>query len=662
MRETGNAARSVSTVKSRAILIAAGLAAVGVVGSQAFAAAAVFTYTSGSTSNTSPGDLWSAGGTAWGNQVPASGIDNSLVFNVPTGTNTTRYTKDDLSTSPFQVNNLTFQGAGTASTTDTLNVLGNQINMVSSSSSAAPTIALNATKGTTTVVNVQNDLSLDANTTFTGAGNATYVFSGNIGGTGTLIKGNSSSDSASLILTGDVSNAATVTGGTLQIGNNGSTGSIAGDITVNTTASNALVFKRSDVYTYSGKIIGGISGARVTQAGSGTLVLTGTNTFTGPFSVSGTLQGADSTVYTTATANVRTVLGNNALLSVGNNSTTQLRANGNDDAGLQVLTFTNSIQGSGIAAFTVDVDRQAATGGTGKVLAISGSTAVSTNAVMNITGDHGFSLQLAALTVGGGATTGNLTLNPTTANVTVAGTVTTSNSAAPSLELGGISSANLISGAIIDGSGAKKLGLLKSNGSTWTLTSGASNFSGGTSITGGTLVLANSTGSATGSGAVSVAAGGTLAGNGRSSGPLTVSGSISPGTGGIDTLHTGSLSFTTGTYAAQINSTSLSADDVAVTGDLALLGGATLNLSDLGASKMAMNSVLTLLSYSGTYDGGTFTGYANNSQFVLGTNTFKIDYGTGTNSAITLTAVPEPASLAVVGLAGAALLRRRRRA
>jgi len=73
--------------------------------------------------------------------------------------------------------------------------------------------------------------------------------------------------------------------GTLQIGNGGTLGSIAGDI----SDGGIVTFDRSDAYTYSGKIwdIGSLR-----QVGTGTLVLTGANTYTGPtiIAASSTLQ------------------------------------------------------------------------------------------------------------------------------------------------------------------------------------------------------------------------------------------------------------------------------------------------------------------------------------------------------------------------------------
>jgi len=62
--------------------------------------------------------------------------------------------------------------------------------------------------------------------------------------------------------------------GTLQIGNGGTTGSVVGDITDNSQ----LVFNRSDTYTFSNVASGS---GRLLQFGTGRLILTGTNTYTG---------------------------------------------------------------------------------------------------------------------------------------------------------------------------------------------------------------------------------------------------------------------------------------------------------------------------------------------------------------------------------------------
>ncbi|MBW5814647.1 autotransporter-associated beta strand repeat-containing protein, partial [Yersinia kristensenii] len=106
---------------------------------------------------------------------------------------------------------------------------------------------------------------------------------------GGVISGSGSLNQAGndvLTLTGDntFTGATTISAGTLQIGNGGTTGSVAGDIINNS----ALSFNRSDALTYGGVISG--SGSLV-KAGNDVLTLTGNNTFTGDTTISaGTLQ------------------------------------------------------------------------------------------------------------------------------------------------------------------------------------------------------------------------------------------------------------------------------------------------------------------------------------------------------------------------------------
>ena len=96
-----------------------------------------------------------------------------------------------------------------------------------------------------------------------------------------------------LILTADntYTGGTTVAAGTLQIGNGGTTGSVAGDIA--TANSTYVAFNRSDDVTFSGTISG--AGSLIKQE-AGTLTLTGNNTYTGGTVVeAGTLQIGNGT-------------------------------------------------------------------------------------------------------------------------------------------------------------------------------------------------------------------------------------------------------------------------------------------------------------------------------------------------------------------------------
>lgn len=165
---------------------------------------------------------------------------------------------------------------------------------------AAGTVVLNATNtytGGTTILS-GGRLTLGAGgTSGSVAGNIvnngtlvfnrsdTVIFAGNISGTGGLSKMAPGSGSGTLILTGDNSYTGTTQFlGTLQIGNGGTTGSIAGNVNNQGT----LIFNRSDDVTFGGASSG--SGGMI-KRGAGTLTLTGSNAITGIFNVEeGTLR------------------------------------------------------------------------------------------------------------------------------------------------------------------------------------------------------------------------------------------------------------------------------------------------------------------------------------------------------------------------------------
>ena len=121
-----------------------------------------------------------------------------------------------------------------------------------------------------TTGDLAGNVSNSANMAFYRTDSSGYVFGGTISGTGSVdILGGKTIFTANHSYTG----LTTINGGaTLQLGNNTSTGSIVGDVVDNGT----LAFNRSDTLTYAGKIYG--TGG-VTQAGSGTTVLSGSNTY-----------------------------------------------------------------------------------------------------------------------------------------------------------------------------------------------------------------------------------------------------------------------------------------------------------------------------------------------------------------------------------------------
>ena len=94
-----------------------------------------------------------------------------------------------------------------------------------------------------------------------------------------------------VILTADntYSSATFISGGTLQVGNGGTAGSLGSGLVLNDAS---LVFNRSDTITIANAISGGGS---LANSGSGTTILTGSNTYSGGTTVNaGTLQIGDT--------------------------------------------------------------------------------------------------------------------------------------------------------------------------------------------------------------------------------------------------------------------------------------------------------------------------------------------------------------------------------
>ncbi|WP_166653490.1 autotransporter outer membrane beta-barrel domain-containing protein [Paraburkholderia flava] len=126
---------------------------------------------------------------------------------------------------------------------------------------------------TTSSLALSRAITLDAGGgTLAPDADTTLTVSSVIGGTGSLTQ----NGAGSTVLTSDSTYAGgtRINTGTLQLGNGGTTGSIAGNVANNGT----LVFDRSDVSSFTGAI-SGTGGVR--QAGTGTTVLTAANTYSG---------------------------------------------------------------------------------------------------------------------------------------------------------------------------------------------------------------------------------------------------------------------------------------------------------------------------------------------------------------------------------------------
>ncbi len=121
------------------------------------------------------------------------------------------------------------------------------------------------------------------------------TLSAQVSGSGQIVK----LGSGTLILTGNntYSGGTTISAGTLQLGNGGTTGSVTGNV----IDDGILAFDRSDSVTFGGVISGTGS---VVKLGTGTLTLTGTNTYTGATTVNAGSLIVDGSIASAGTTTV----------------------------------------------------------------------------------------------------------------------------------------------------------------------------------------------------------------------------------------------------------------------------------------------------------------------------------------------------------------------
>ncbi len=218
------------------------------------------------------------------------------------------------------------------------------------------------------------------------------------------------------------------------------------------------------------------------------------------------------------------------------------------------------------------------------------------------------------------------------------------------LAIGGNNINTTFAGTITEQGGVHQGGpgsISKTGTGTLTLTS-ANDYSAGTTVESGSLFINNTTGSATGSGPVNVV-GGTLAGTGTMTGPVTVgngsSGAmLAPGASSsmIGTLTVqAELNFdANSSYEAELDSTNLAADNVTADG-VAISGDSQLLLTDLGATTRPDGTSFTLVNNtSGAAISGTFGNLEDGATITIGSNTYQANYEGGDGNDLTLTVVP----------------------
>ncbi|QIF03526.1 autotransporter-associated beta strand repeat-containing protein [Roseimicrobium sp. ORNL1] len=383
--------------------------------------------------------------------------------------------------------------------------------------------------GTSLVINRSNDYTVN---------NAIF---GASAGNGTLTK----QGDGKLILTKDNNYGVTnVTGGILQIGNGGTTGTLGNNNSaVNLSAGTKLLFNRSNTYG-SANVITGDGSLEIAMTGTGGVVaLSAANsTFTGGILVkSGFLRGTSNGSFG-ANSGMITLDGgvlmnndSNLVLDAARVITLGAAGGGFRAGWDKTLTVNGRITGTGDLRVHNDSG----------FLILSGTTNDYTgDTIIGLGSGNITTLRLGASGVlpdgtkvrfNGGTNVATLDLNGQTetveglvATVSANGVITNTSASAATITTAPESGSVEFSGVIKDGAGT--VALVKNGAGVQSLT-GANTYSGGTTVNGGTLMVGSDTGSATGTGSVTVNSGGTLGG----------SGAITAGNGGSISLNAGKI-------------------------------------------------------------------------------------------------------------------------
>jgi autotransporter-associated beta strand protein len=450
--------------------------------------------------------------------------------------------------------------------------------------------------------------------TATGVGSKTLTLQGSTAGSGELsadlsnLGGNSISlvknGSGTWMLSGNntYNGATTVSAGTLQIGNGGTSGTLGTGSVAN---SGVLDFKRSDAYAVSNAISGAGS---LVQSGGGTLTLSGANTYSGGTTVSagslavgandvlgsgavtvnggtldlgnysdtvgvvtltsGAISGSGGTLtgssYAVESGSVSAILGGNGALTKstagmvtlsGNNTysgLTTIRGAGGSlrMASTGALSTATALIGSSSSAETATLDLAAA----GNYVAKSYGTTSSAGFNMNFTNSSGGAATLTFTNANNYVThssagSGGRSLVNQSANLTVQfdGDIDIGSSVSDTVTFGGAGNFR-INGSLTNGGNGVRA-LEKTGAGTLTLAGANNNYNGATTVKTGTLVIATG-GAITSVASVSNAAS-MIIQSGASAGELSVSGMATVnGTAGSTIVNNGGTLKGTGTVSA----------------------------------------------------------------------------------------------------------------
>jgi autotransporter-associated beta strand protein len=345
--------------------------------------------------------------------------------------------------------------------------------------------------------------------------------------------------------------------------------------------------------------------------------------------------------------------------------------------GTNSFSGTLSITAGSVIASTIAGSGTSSAIGSGSTIALGGAAGATATALTYIgtatapiTVNRAVTLPSTNSNAGGTITnngSGPLVFNGSFTNSGTSGT--------KSFTLGGTNAGtNDYQSAIANGAGGGAVAFIKTGSGIWIL-SGANTYTGTTGVVNGTL-LVNGTNS--GLGATSVAAAGALGGSGKIAGAVTVSGTLSPGSD-VGVISLGSVVLG-GSTMMEINATTRGTGYDGVTIDSAgsLNYGGILALAFGNGLAFAGTDVFDLFQFTSGSSAGSFTSLTSTG-FYAGTWTDNLDgtftlpnVGPGNQQSltftqstgdVTITIVPEPATMAVVGgcIAAARWVMRRRR-